>query len=78
MISDRYHCFNRPRPTPQTTIPCRVGWIFLSEPGLSRILAPIVEDLPHTMSCDCQYDRSTVDAKCAGCNHAKQDKGETA
>lgn len=63
-----YGCFNRPRPDTTTSYLAQDGW----EPGkgaawLTRV--PVLVDVYHAMTTECQYSKTTVDAGCIGCKH---------
>jgi hypothetical protein len=63
-------CWNKPRPTAETTHVGQAGWSPIFRDGFGApCRAPVLVDIPHRMSTTCQYDKSATDAGCAGCVH---------
>lgn len=67
-------CHNKPRPTADTTYQAQDGWLrsvgFEGQP--TRL--PRIIQIRHTMSTECQYSKTTADAKCTGCDHNQGEK----
>jgi hypothetical protein len=70
-----YGCYNKPRPTNKSTYVGQDGWLQIGlQDGLTRhqTRLPKLINIPHAMTKDCQYSKTTVDAGCDGCvNKAK-------
>lgn len=55
-------CHSMPRPTPATTYVAQKGWSDVY--GQPQARMPIYVDVPHVMSCACQYSQTTNDPRC--------------
>lgn len=60
-------CWNKPRPTAETTHVAQAGWLAVVSAVPSRM--PRMVTVPHRMSTTCKYDKSGSDPGCAGCQH---------
>lgn len=71
-----YACHNKPRPVAGAiTHQAQSGWGRTFRDGQGRPhRAPVMVDIEHVMSTECMYDKPTTDARCAGCQHIKQDE----
>lgn len=70
-----YGCKNMPRPDATTSYPAQDGWANgRGTPWFSRM--PVIVDVYHAMTSDCQYSKTTVDAGCVGCRHNQQVQNE--
>lgn len=72
MSERKYGCHNRPRPTGFSFYQTQDGYKLDSVTG-ARI-GPVYTTVWSSFgTTGCQYDKSATDAKCAGCEHAKQE-----
>jgi hypothetical protein len=57
-------CMNRPDQDARSGYLAQDGWDYSPDGGTRQ---PIMVWIPHTMSRECEYSKSTVDAACDGC-----------
>lgn len=72
-------CFNKPRPVAgAVTHLAQAGWSETFRDGFGAPhRTPILVDIKHVMTTECQYTLTTPDPACAGCVHEKKEgKGE--
>jgi hypothetical protein len=68
-----YFCSNRSRPDPARKLLVQDGYITVRVAGLHGVVTlrqPNMVEVACPNTTDCLYDRSALDARCAGCNNA--------
>lgn len=65
-----YGCYNAPRPVAgEVTHQGQNGWVPKHGNWHYMTREPIIVDIVHVMSTDCQYSILTEDKACIGCAH---------
>ena len=74
----RNGCWNRPRPTAETSYLAQAGWgeMYLTGQGVPH-RNPVYVEVKHRLSTECQYTLTTKDVRCAGCAHEQKEWKES-